>query len=600
MDDNIIGTRTEVRANPVGTRQFPSLSLPSDTVLLRRRVSGVYSKHVVYLFGKYSPRGLVRFPEEGQMYAVGIAAPSAPTTALLAAGILDAVHIHYLEYRHKIDGVIKHRSNLSAGSASVTSDGDDQVRVTIGAAAPAPDDDRVTHVGIYRSDDGDLPREVGEVTIGTTTFDDNISSDARGSSPPTTANGLSIANRRGVPPYMRQVVKWHKRLLGWGNPDHPTRVYFSEVDEFESFGESSYVEPLDGEPVSGLVRADDQLLITCYPCTYEVTGYRISDFVVRKVNSAMGCISWAGIVSYTDNQREKVIFPSQRGPVLYDGGFSFIFEDLERFWKDDYERFPDAYHDMIGAEDWEEHIVKLLLNTPRTLYGQPDLDSEGNPLPLSNPILVQSFYYIGHYLRWHPSFIGGPPQMMWTRMLRARKDSTIGYLADDSGRRVSYTMGCDGYIRRENVQEDEDDDGDLWQKRWRIKTGHDFPRGPGGDAIDGVTLDRFWAYMQAEEDVVLLNVWFGDESTAEPNAEGVDPVAPVRKSFPAGAEVGAGGADLVPDTLKTEDIRTAGRGHTRELLVYGPRGIRYSGWGAIYTPGGGSVRQETVPLSEVE
>ncbi len=592
MPDNIISTQGDVIANTPGTRTQTPLGYPAGLqVFQSRRMSGVYYRRTAYLHGKYS-RGLVRFEGSADLFATGIEAPPAPSAATDGAGAVVGQVIYYVEARHKIAGEIVHRSNLSSGSNTVTAASNDiLVNLPVETDIPSPDDERVTDLGIYRSTDGGLPRFVAEVTLGTATYLDNATTGSLGSTPPLTSSGLAVANRRGIPPYGRWVRKWHNRLWISGIPDQPYRTFYSEVDEFESFGTDNYIDTREGESTSGLAPCEDQLLFFCFTCTYEVTGYRASDFVIRKSHPSLGCISHFSIVNYDDNKREKLLWASQRGVVQYDGGYKFVMEDMERYWKEDFEANREAYMNSQATEDWEEHWYKLLVITPKRLVGSELVDDVETPVEVT----VNSWYYIGHYLRWHPSFVGGDPQMMWSLKLRARKDSAIGYLVDDEGTRVNYAMGCDGYIRRENIPWDDDDDGDLLRKRLRVKSGHIYARTPGGDVMDGALLDTFWLHLQAEEDAVFLSLWGGEDQAAEPNADGVQPPAHWEEEFQPG-EATDGGQAFVPAIRRYTVPTVPGPGHTWETLVHAPRGVRISGWGAVYVKGV-DQRGETTPTT---
>lgn len=596
MPDNIISTQGDVVAYPPGSHNPQALTYPPGiTVFQARRMSGVYYRRTAHMHGKYS-RGLVRFEGQLQLYAVGLETPIAPSAALGAAGAITGQIIYYVELRHKIGSLVVHRSNLSSGSNVVTATAD-RITVTLPTTSdiPAPDSTRATHWGIYRSDDGALPKEVTEVVVGTLTYSDNAAVGDLGDTPPLTASGLAVANRRGVPPYCRWARKWHNRLWLSGDPDHPYRTYYSEVDEFESFGEDNYVDTREGESTSGLGPCSDEQLIFCFTCAYELTGYRAADFVIRKAHPSLGCISHFSIVNYDDNKREKLLWASQRGVVQYDGGFKFVMEDMETWWKADFERHRGAYMNSQATEDWEEHWYKLLVVTPRTLVrhdltfsgetGLPVFDSAGHAVFDEVPVEVNSWYYIGHYLRWHPSFIGGDPQMMWTLKLRARKDSAIGYLVDDEGTRVNYALGCDGYIRRENVPWDADDDGDAWQKRWRLRSGHAYSAVPGGDDQDGRTLDSIWLHLQAEEDRVLLEVWGGEDQAAEPDQDLVQPPPQEQHLFEAGGDEYEAVGASPPSVRRRKLGPVPGPGHTFQATVWGPRGVRFSGWGAVFQRG---------------
>lgn len=561
MADNLVSTRTKIYTNEAGTRIFNELTLPTGiTQYYSRRFSGIEYRKRKYAVGKYS-RGLAFYPEDvtgtsATLTEIGLTASgSAPSAVTDGAGAITATVIYYIAPVHITGSVTLHEGNLSSGSSPLVCSSNDTV-VTVPGTAP---DARTSHWRLYRSDSGALPRKVTDITIGTTTYNDNTATGALGATPPLNAAGDAVAGRRGVPPYTRWIVKWHNRAWYGGDPNFPYRVWFSEIDEFESVGSSNYVETRDGEPVTGMAPVGDELLIFCMQATYQVRGYRASDFVVSKIHTSLGCISHFSICTFNDNQREKCIFASQRGPILYDQSFHDVFEDWATFWEQDYGRFHEAYEESVAIIDYEKFAYRLLIPVTRDWFGST----------------VRSWYYVGSYLRWHPSLIGGPPQMDWTIDMRGRLDSGIGYLADTSGRRIVYTGSCDGYIRRENVDDDPDDDGDSFQKRLRIKTRTESPpAGMPGDEKEGATWLRVWIFLENEFNAVTNRLWSGNEKAAEETSLGEQPTPHFTETIPAGASSG-----LVPRTLWPQVPKLGGGTLTLELTATSPKRVVFRGWG---------------------
>lgn len=566
MPVNLIATKTDVYTEVVGTRTFVQQTVPTGVTLMRRRMSGVEYRKRKYAVGKYS-RGLVYYPADVTgtteiLTVIGLTASStAPSAVTDGAGNITASVTYYIAPVHITGSVTLHEGNLSSASNTLSCTNNDTV-VTVPAAAT---DARTSHWRLYRSDDGALPRKVTDITIGTTTYNDNTATGSLGATPPLNAAGDAVAGRRGVPPYTRWIVKWHNRAWYGGDPNYPYRVWYSEIDEFESVGSASYVETRDGEPVTGMAAVGDELLIFCMQATYQVRGYRATDFVVSKIHTSLGCISHFSAVTFNDNQREKCMFASQRGPILYDQSFHDIFEDWAPFWEQDYGRFFEAYEDSVAIIDYEKFAYRLLIPVTRTWFGST----------------VRSWYYVGSYLRWHPSLIGGPPQMDWTIDIRGRLDSGVGYVADASGRRIVFSGSCDGYIRRENVDDDPDDDGDSFAKRLRIKTRAEAPPTEmGGDDTEGASWQRIWVFLKNEFGAVTHRLWSGNEEAAEETSLGVQPTPHFTETIPAGDITG-----LVPRTVWPQVPKLGGGTLTLELTASSPRRVVFRGWGTTATEG---------------
>ncbi len=567
MADNLIFTRSKIYKNEVNTRTFTEQSLPSGVTAYRtRRLSGIEYRKRKYAVGKYS-RGLVYYPDDvtgttDVFTVMGLTASgSAPSAVTDGAGNITAEVIYYIAPVHITGSVTLHEGNLSSGSTALACSSNDTV-VTVPAAAT---DTHTTHWRLYRSDDGALPRKVTDITIGTTTYNDNTATGSLGATPPLNAAGDAVAGRRGVPPYVRWIVKWHNRAWFGGDPNYPFRVWYSEIDEFESVGTSSYVETRDGEAVTGMAPVGDELIIFCMQATYQVRGYRASDFVVSKIHTSLGCISHFSAVTFNDNQREKCMFASQRGPILYDQSFHDVFEDWATFWEKDYGINPVAYEDSIAIIDYEKFAYRLLIPVTRDWFGSE----------------VRSWYYVGSYLRWHESLIGGGPQMDWTIDIRGRYDSAIGYVADASGRRIVFSGSCDGYIRRENFEDDADDDGDSFAKRMRIKGRAEAPpNGIGGDDQDGAEWLRIWLHIKNEFTEVTHRLWSGNEEAAEETSLGIQPTPHFTETIPVGFADG-----LVPRTSWAQVPKLAGGTLTLELTASSPKKVVWRGWGVTASEG---------------
>lgn len=573
-ENNLIFTRVKVYANPVGTRTFTEQSVPGGvTIYQTRRMSGIEYRRRKYAVGKYS-RGLVFYPESitgttNIFTVMGLTATSTPPSAALdGVGVITAEVIYYIAPIHLAGSVTLHEGNLSGASNTLNATLN-KIDVTVPGSA---DDSRTTHWRLYRSDDGALPRKVTDITIGTTTYEDNTATGSLGATPPLNAAGDAVAGRRGVPPYTRWIVKFHNRAWFGGDPNYPYRVWYSEIDEFESVGTSNYIETRGGEAVTGLAAVGDELLVFCMQKTYQVTGYRATDFVVRLIHTSLGCISHFSIATFNDNQREKCMFASQRGPILYDQSFHDVFEDWATFWEQDYGRNHDAYEDSVAIIDYEKFAYRLLIPLSRIWHGTR----------------VRSWYYVGSYLRWHQSLIGGPPQMDWTLDLRNRFDSAIGYVADTSGRMIVFTGSCDGYIRRENVDDDPDDDGDTFQKRMRIKSRAEAPPTEmGGTENEGATWPRIWIFLKNELNDVTHNLWAGNEERAEETALGVQPAPDFTETIGLGAV-----SQEVPRTCWPQAPTIGGATLTMELTALSPRRVVFRGWGVTSLEGPSQATQD--------
>lgn len=419
-----------------------------------------------YITGQFT-RGLV-FTEFEGLHAIGLNAPPQAVVVAASGGSITAgVYIGYMELRHKVGTTVVHRSNLGTGSDSFTLDGTEQRTWTIPATFT---DARATHVGLLVSRDGSLPGEVAEVTVGTTTLTED--NDVLGYIPPVDSDG-NLKQARGVPPYARYLVKYHKR--GWygGDPNFPARWWYSEIDEIESVGSLNYVDMLDGETVTGGGSASDTLLVTGQTSADAIQGWEEADFRISRVSPDVGCISHWSIVNISG----VLWLATEMGVYTYIPGAGFrpmMFDDFLTEWREEYAANERVYEQCTAGDDRESRVYKLLL---------------------SFTSLPRSRYWVGSYAHYASE---GTADWMFDR--RNRVDSAMGMLrAAGSKRSAFFTGSCDGHLRRENVQSNSDDDGDTLGKPFIFETPHFLPGSQQGDDNQAFAFNDVTIYLKSEE-----------------------------------------------------------------------------------------------------
>lgn len=491
------------------------------------------------------------------VHIAGIEAPTVvPAMAASAGTGITGNAIGYLTFIHKIGDEIIAESDLSAPSATVALTNDGRDWTGLPATAPNP---RVTHISGLVSMDGALPRRAWIRELGTTSVTENVPTASLGNAPPVDASG-DLTNARGVPPYTRYVVKYKRRMWYLGDPAHPDRMWYSEIDEFESVGPNNYIETDDGEAITGGRVVGNQLIIGCLTAIYEVRGYRSSDFVLRKIHPTLGMLSHFAARVINTNGNDVLWFASQAGYVTYDGSFKFVFEDFRGFWKDDLAAETLAYSKMLAIEDVEYGVLKALI--------------------YHSAATQKSQYFVGHYTRWHEDPALGVSQPDWTRDLRDRVDTAMGLLADGTGRRVLYTGSDDGIIRKENVATNVDDDADTFLKRFRLRTFFNMMGEPGGGITDGRVWKQVWLYLRSE-----LVAWVPKFFTGDPDAGDSTTATRSPGSQAASAGVDPSANPLEPKSAHPFTVDRAGRGICAEITIDSPRGIYYRGWGGTVSPG---------------
>jgi hypothetical protein len=467
-----------------------------------------------------------------KLYKLGIEAPAtAPTLAASGSGTVDGENIGYATFRQKIGDTIIHESNGSDPTATITFNGtQDRAWTDI----PTTSDERVTHVVLYVSVDGAEPREVVELTIGTTTHTEETAVGALGGVMPT---------NNGVPPYARYAEIYHDRLWLSAGDD---RVWYSELEDFESFGENSYIPTRDGERITALRRVRDQLVVGCRRVSYDIQGYDEQDFNMRKISPSIGFLSHFA----AKNIDERLWFPSEDGMYTFDGSqFANRMDGVLRgYWREEFADNLVAYHAASAGIDSRWGVYRMLVKKPAPL---------------------KSFSWVGSFRDLEK----GRP-IRWSIDIRAREDNFFGQWDDGDGALKTITTSCDGVIREENVDSNGNDDGDEYQKQMTVLTGADYVGDAGGGLDHGKRFKDLEVYVENPTTAVTVNTYAGN-----PNCADGEPAEPFL--IPATAVTGA-----LSETRKKFGLtRTTGETMALELVAVAPVQVVYRGYAATWMEG---------------
>lgn len=558
---------------------YREISAANPTTLLTQQslnVRPVMTKYKLntYIIGQFA-RGLV-FNENNQLTVIGIIAPNTPpvVTGGASSGGDTGIVIGYITFVHKIGSKVMQESNPSEGSDSVEITGNGRIWTNIQATAP---DSRVTHVRGYVSLDGDIPSMAWERPIGVTTVTENVPNAERFLLLPSNS-GLDgeqdlDVNARGVPPYTQFCEVYHDSMYYAGDPLHQSRIYKSRLKEPESVNSiessdespSGYYETLDGEAVTGMKRWNDLLIITCLRAVYAIQGFSSADIQIIKLTDFYGCVSNASLKRV--GPRGDLWGAGQEGVWAYDGTFKdYMDEDLKDYWASNYAANATVFQQQcFGAEDRKTRVYKL--QTPK---------------PSDQPAAITSFKWVGH---WTPTLTGGSP--WWTFDGRARSDSAMGVLLaeDDSTFLDSYTGSCDGIIRKENVENDPDDDGDTYLKHYRVLSKHFFFGDQCGDDSHGHQFTDLDVFLKNENTQVTVSQYGGDDTAAGAYAPQWSQVIPVGAVVTPRPKVARTSIHLEPNRIN-------GKGTSVQFDADSPVDVRLRGF-AIYFKDGQQERPYT-------
>jgi len=513
----------------------------------------------VYMFGFFSTPAMVT--EARKVNIMGIPAPpAAPTLAVgTSSGGSTGLAIAYLTFVEKDAGKVIHESNPSQPSATISLNGQGRAWTVLPTSSINP---RVTHIRGYVSMDGALPAFAWERQIGVTSVNENVLTGQLGERLPLFEgpdNQFDVDPfARGVPPNGRYAEVYHDSMWISGDFDFPTRIYFSRLFEPESFNttikERGWLETLDGEAVTGLKRWGDLLFVGCLRAMYVIQGFSAGDYQIVKVQNYYGCISNASMQLVGPDS--DLWGAGQEGVWMYNGSFHDLMEeDLRGEWRDDYRANQINYEDCFAAEDRFSRTYQLVI---------PQDDES-------------TFKWVGH---WVPVTMRGAAPW-WVHDIRTRQDNAIGSLiiSNDDHYGELLTGSCDGFIRKENVQDDPDDDGDSYQKALTLQTKHFFFGDQGGDDAHGRNFPALDVFLQNESTSVTLSAKAGDDSAQ------VSTTPQWSRTISAGA-VSTPRAKVARTSLSFNGLSEInGKGITLRFTATAPLNVRLRGFAIYHTQG---------------
>lgn len=518
----------------------------------------------IYNNGQFSR--LIMRDEFGTLRPGGVRAPrSIPTLAdsTFSGGSL-GIMIGYQTFVVKHAGVKIAESNPGPASNSLDAAGTGRAWSGLDNA---PDDEHVTHSRLYVSVDGEVPALAAEIAIphGTTAVENRLSA-ALGETLPvrTTAQGLVTTNlyARGVPPYTMYCEEYHDAFFYAGDPNAPERIYPSRLYEPEAVNstpitvngrtEYPWLSTTDGMPVTGIKRQGDELVVGTLRGIDIIQGYTHGDYTIRRVSN------YWGVLSHFSMRRcgplGSLWFAAPQGPTLYNAGaFKFAGGPIESWWRDYFRLYPEVFENSYGAEDRYWKRYKLLL-----------------PQLLGKSVYINCDY-----------FGAENDEPVWEMDIRDRNDQCQGELLVDGSKSYFdlYTGSCDGYVRRENIEEDPDDDGDTYQKKFTIVTPHKYVAGQDGDEAHGRTYVELDLYLKHDNNTAVLSMWAGDDDS--PSA-----VSPQWTKDSPGSAAPAGHRPLVSRTSERWlPTSLSGKGVTLRVEVTAPLSVEFRGWAVGHLPG---------------
>lgn len=522
------------------------LDLPADVGVraFPRRTSWVLAPGLdrLIIVGPFSAP-LVWIPSLRRLWRAGIEEPTtAPTLAAGAGTGITGTAIGVYTFAEITAGEIVHESNPSDPSGAIALTNDNRAWSGLPTTHTNP---RVTHKRLYVSMDGDDFLFVANVPLVDATYTEAVAT--------ADLDPLSVVNeRRGVPPRDASIVTYYANRVWYGFKGSD-RFMFSELNEPESVSSANELATKDARFVTCLRGLNDELIIGTRASIQYLQGFGASDFEVHYHTQAIGIVTHHGSIVVNDTLWAF----TQEGYVrLSGGGYQFLMPTLRTYIREAYEAAPSVYEDLVAAVDRRRHGIKVLV-------------------PGESGVRVAKYFY-GHFL---PTETGGLP--FWTFDTSLRYERVIGAMTEGNLLDRVYSAGCDGIVRKDDV-EDEDDDGNSFNADFTLK--HFFMGAQDGDGSHAKTFKGVTIFAKSESNAWTVSTYVGDDSAT-------DALAPQWTKAVAASAQSRNGKTGVSRTQHTFEISNgAGHGCSVRVTVANPVGFEFRGVAIEFTQEGEQQR----------
>lgn len=541
------------------TKLTNEISYPRRTTTLKYR----RSTHLIGTFGRPWVRD--RF---GTYHKSGLLAPrSKPVLSDGAFGTGSVGEmIGYQTFVMRMNGVKICESNPGPQTVTLSAVGTGRLWSNLDWA---PTDPHATHARGYVSVDGALPALAWERALPLSTgatVTETVGTAALGETLPV-RKGVDQQftldlYARGVVPYTKYAEEYHDAFFYAGDPIHPERIYYSKLFEPEAVNttpatvygrvDEPWLSTTDGLPVTGICRVGDELIIGTPRGIDRIQGYGYGDYAIHRISN------YWNVISHFSMRRcgplDSLFFASSHGPTIYNAGsFRFIGANLASWWRDNFRLYPTYFADAFGVEDryWGTYNLLIPQSDSSTLWLVVDFNSAEAGQPI------------------------------WAWDIRARKDWVSGELAVDatSNYYERYTGSCDGNVRQENVMTDADDNGDAYQKKLTVQSGHRYMGDQQGDEAHGRTFHPLDLYCVHQNQAAVVSMYAGAEDSANASSPAE------QRTLPARAAATGQRARTKRSSERVALSQVSGKGVTMKMEVTAPVGVEFRGWAVAHTEG---------------
>lgn len=458
---------------------------------------------------------------------------------------------------------------------------------------------RCSHVECWVSVAGTLPRLAARVRLGTTGFVESV---------PTLSLGEAFLDNFDILPAGTMNTVYGDRQLVAGVDRARDTVYLSNLFHPEQWGGLSF-RTRYGEPITGIIGADDYALILTPESSYILQGYTEDDLTMTVSNPSLG-----GFGHVTNVQIESNLWiPNRKNYYLFNGSWKPALLDRNTEWNDSYQANIAPFEEGITAYNPNDATLQFY---PR--YKSGTLNREN--------VWLADFSNVKYDAG------GEIAQPQWMdddyRALALVQDPSD--IAPTGWQAVVNYWGYAAYIIPDGksvgkMYRVSFPNGEIWyedpavayHRDAVIKTPHylfaEEAEDTGGGSQDhGWKLDTLWALLRSELSNWQLGIWAGDEYAAEINVMGLQINSDVNVVVPPWGFMNVLASQAIdtnpvtytgsleqatPEPLSVRHRRWApktvhpfrpfidGRGFTFEFRFQTPLDVRFFGLGGKVIPG---------------
>jgi hypothetical protein len=395
-------------------------------------------------------------------------------------------------------------------------------------------------------------------------------------------------------------VFYNQRQLISGVEGHRDHVYLSAIGFPERYEGLAFVT-LYNEPVVGLLRYRDYVMVICPDSTYKLQGFTEDDYVMSVLEPDIGGLGHHG----NKVGAGRAFIPGRKGVMIFNGAHHFGIPTRKTEWSALYNRSTRAWESALGVVNPNDETYQFLpyasalnaLDYPSLVYSQIPTIFVGsyntigaeNSGDISTPEWTNDTY--------------GTPQISEPDLSRAY--TTYHAYITPSGNRVGslYRGDAAGRIFRElnaaaeNVL--------AYEGSSIIALGHNLFGKFGGDRHEGKRMVRAWTYAVSELSQFTFYIWAGDEYALPVGYYSIWR-QPVFSSSPVSTAPGY--VEVIPQSYLEAEIQfnftavparfgkvtvhphvmskyPTGRGFTFQWTFLNPNNITFIGLGGVWEPG---------------